>query len=171
MVPIYDGNSYLTRWAQVNPLTHGRFSDPYFKVLWEGGKTKFLDFFFTGASAAQRFARSSIFRYGCLKIILSKRQKGRGGRGVQRPPPWFKGLKIFNWRDGRVSMRKPEIPAEANFLPGWRFGSDRLDPNLRIVEGISECDTHVWGSVSYLIWSLQIESSRNLYIFFKRVLS
>ena len=32
----------------VNPLNHGRFSDPYFKVLWEMGKTKFLDFFSYG---------------------------------------------------------------------------------------------------------------------------
>ena len=29
----------------LNPLNHGRFSDPYLKVLWEGGKNKFLDFF------------------------------------------------------------------------------------------------------------------------------
>ena len=28
----------------LNPLTHGQFSDPYFKVLREGGKIKFLDF-------------------------------------------------------------------------------------------------------------------------------
>ena len=31
-----------------NPLTHGRFSDQYFKVLWEGDKTKFLYFFSYG---------------------------------------------------------------------------------------------------------------------------
>ena len=39
-----------------------------------GGKTKFLDFFFIEASATKRFARSRIFRYGCLMIILSNRQ-------------------------------------------------------------------------------------------------
>ena len=47
----------------LNPLIHGRFSDPYFKVLWEGGKTKFLDFFFIGASATKRFARSRILLF------------------------------------------------------------------------------------------------------------
>ena len=63
----------------LNPLTHGWLSDPYFKVLWEGCKAKFCDFFFIGASATKRFARSRIFRYGCLKIILSKTQKAREG--------------------------------------------------------------------------------------------
>ena len=53
------------------------FQNPYFKVLWEGGKTKFLDFFFIGASATKRLARSRIFRYGCLMIIWSNRQKER----------------------------------------------------------------------------------------------
>ena len=69
-----------------NPLTQGRFSDPYFKVLWEGGKTKFLDFFFIRASATKRFARSRIFKYGCLVIILRNRQKEREG-GSTAPPP------------------------------------------------------------------------------------
>ena len=32
----------------INPLIHGRFLDPYFKVLLEGDKTKFLDFFSQG---------------------------------------------------------------------------------------------------------------------------
>ena len=31
--------------AKLDPLKHGRFSDPFFKVLWEGGKTKFIDFY------------------------------------------------------------------------------------------------------------------------------
>ena len=31
--------------ASINPLGYGRFSDQYFKVLWEEGNTKFLDFF------------------------------------------------------------------------------------------------------------------------------
>ena len=62
-----------------NPLIHGRFSNP-FKVLGEGGKTKFLDLFiFIGASATKRFARSRIFRYGCFMIFLSNRQKEREG--------------------------------------------------------------------------------------------
>ena len=77
---------------------HGRFSDPYFKVLWQGGKTKFLDFFFIGASATKRFARSRIFKYGCLMIFLSNREKEGIGRSVQRPPPpppWFKGLNNY----------------------------------------------------------------------------
>ena len=70
-----------------NPLTHGRFADPYFKVLWAEGKTKFLDFFFIGASATKRCARSRIFRYRCLMIILSKRQKEREGGAYSAPPP------------------------------------------------------------------------------------
>ena len=83
--------------GKLNPLTHGRFSDPYFKVLSEGDKTKFLDFLFIGASATKWFARSRIFKYGCLKIILSIRQKAREGVGYVHcaapPTPWFKGLK------------------------------------------------------------------------------
>ena len=51
----------LTHKTFINPLTHGRFSDPYF----------------IGASATKRFARSRIFRYKCLQIFLSKRQKAR----------------------------------------------------------------------------------------------
>ena len=39
-------NFYMIPPNTINPLKHGRFSDPFFKVLWEGGKTKFLDSFF-----------------------------------------------------------------------------------------------------------------------------
>ena len=38
----------------LNPFGHGRFSDPYFKVLWEGVKLNFLNFFI-GASAIKSF--------------------------------------------------------------------------------------------------------------------
>ena len=108
-----------------NPLTHGRFSDPHFKVLWEGGKTKFLDFFFIGASATKRFARSRIFRHGCLMIILSKgKKKGKVGRTAP-PPPWFKGLTIsgkldkshFTWY---TYSTKPQW-AFADHHPTFRF--------------------------------------------------
>ena len=38
-----DQPEYLgTHWTDFDRLIHGRFSDPYFKVLWEGGKTKFF---------------------------------------------------------------------------------------------------------------------------------
>jgi len=46
-----------------------------------GVKLFFFFFYFIGAFATKRFARSRIFRYGCLMIILSNRQKEReGGR-------------------------------------------------------------------------------------------
>ena len=41
-------SSAATRWKSINPLTHGRFSDPYFKVLWEGVKLNFEIFFHRG---------------------------------------------------------------------------------------------------------------------------
>ena len=49
-----------------------------------GVELNFLDFFLKWASATKRFARSRIFRYGCLMIILSNRQKERlkGLRGA-----------------------------------------------------------------------------------------
>ena len=37
--------------------------------------------YFIGASATNRFTRSRVLRYGCLKIILRKRQKEREGKG------------------------------------------------------------------------------------------
>ena len=58
---------------------HGRFSDPYCKVLGEEVKTIFFQFFFIGASATKDFERSRNFRYGLTKDILSKGQKTGGG--------------------------------------------------------------------------------------------
>ena len=71
----------------VNLFGHGRFSDPYFKVLWEGVKPNLLTLFFIGASAIKSFVRSRIFRYGLPKDILSKGQKNKGGGGRTVPPP------------------------------------------------------------------------------------
>ena len=51
---------------------------PIFQSALRWGKTKFV-VFFKGASATKRLTRSRIFRYGCLKIILSKRQKTSEG--------------------------------------------------------------------------------------------
>ena len=45
---------------------------------YDGGTTKLI--FFKGASATKRFARSRIFRYGCLKIFWAKGKKTREGR-------------------------------------------------------------------------------------------
>ena len=46
-----------------NPLIHGLFSNSYFKVLWEGGDTKFLDFFlFIGASATKKACKVKNFQ-------------------------------------------------------------------------------------------------------------
>ena len=59
----------------INPLTHGRFSNPYFKVLQEGVKQKNL-IFLIGASATKSFARSKFYlKYGFVKDILGKMQK------------------------------------------------------------------------------------------------
>ena len=60
---------------------HGRFLDRFFK---EGVKLFFL---YIRPSATKRFARSRIFRYGCLMIILSNRQKEREGGGRTAPTP------------------------------------------------------------------------------------
>ena len=76
-----------------NPLGHGRFSNPYFKVLREGGKTKFLDFFI-GASATKRFARSRIFKYGLPPDILSKRQS-RQDNILQQIKYLFRGFTLI----------------------------------------------------------------------------
>ena len=73
--------------VNINPFGYGRFSDPYFKVLWEGVKQSFLNFFFLGASAIKSFVRSRIFRYGLPKDISSKGQTKQGRGGVQSPPP------------------------------------------------------------------------------------
>ena len=54
-------------------------------------KLNFLIFFFIGASATKRFAMSRIFRYGCLMIILSNRQKKRR---TAPPPHELRGLKM-----------------------------------------------------------------------------
>ena len=79
----------------INPLTHGRFPDPYFKVLCKGVKLNFL-IFFIGASATKRFARSRIFRYGCLMIILSNRHKEREGALCnKRLPVKYAGIACF----------------------------------------------------------------------------
>ena len=58
-----------------NPFDHGRFLDPYFKVLSEGVKLIFLNLLFIGASAIKSFVTSRIFRYGLPKDILNKGQK------------------------------------------------------------------------------------------------
>ena len=47
------------------------FQSPNFKVLWEGGKTKFLEFFFHRGIRNKGFARSKIFRYGSHGFSLS----------------------------------------------------------------------------------------------------
>jgi len=70
----------------------GGFQTHISKCSERGVNINFLIFFFIGASASKRFARSRIFRYGCLKIILSKRQKAREGGAYSAPPPWFKGF-------------------------------------------------------------------------------
>ena len=45
-----------------------------------------------GASATKRFVRSRIFRYGCLKIILSNRQKK--SEGLSKRKPIVQGLAV-----------------------------------------------------------------------------
>ena len=58
-------------------------------LLWGDVKLFFslIFFYFIGASATKRFLGSRVFRYGLSQDILSKRQRSKGGRGVQRPPP------------------------------------------------------------------------------------
>ena len=43
------------------------------------GKTKFLEFFFIGASAIKSWEKSRIFRYGLMEIFLVKGKKPQGG--------------------------------------------------------------------------------------------
>ena len=74
------------------PPMHGRFSDPYLKVLWEGVKLHFWFFFFIWASETKSFERSIIFRYGLPLYILRKGQKTKARWGVQCPAPFILGL-------------------------------------------------------------------------------
>ena len=73
--------SYYSHYKDLrNPLMHGRFPDPYFKVLWEGVILNLLIFFlrhssFIWASATKSYEGSRIFRYGFPKDILRKGQK------------------------------------------------------------------------------------------------
>ena len=65
---------------------------PIFQSALRGGKIIF--FFFIGEFATKRFARSRIFRYGCLKKMLSK-SKRQGREGRRASPHVWTGLKTF----------------------------------------------------------------------------
>ena len=71
----------------INPLTYGVFSNPYFKVLWEGVTLNFLIFFFIGASATKVLQGQEFSGMGCLKIFRVKGKKQREGRMYITPPP------------------------------------------------------------------------------------
>ena len=66
----------------LNPLVHRRFFDRYFKVLWGGGIKQKKN----SKGHRQQKDLQRIFRYGCLKIILSKRQNTREGGEYSGPP-------------------------------------------------------------------------------------
>ena len=65
---------------------------PIFQSALRGGKTKFVDFSFIGASETKRFARSRIFRYGLPQDILSKWEKKHGREGRTAPLPMGEGV-------------------------------------------------------------------------------
>ena len=95
-------------------LSIGGFWTDISKCSEGGGKTKFIDFFFfIGASATERFARSSIFKYGCHKIILNKRQK-REGRTA--PFPRDKGVNQMTSKYKVWNICPPVVETQG----GWR---------------------------------------------------
>ena len=57
----------------INLLLNGRFYRP--KTTVRGGKTKFLDFSFMGASAKKSWEKSRIFRYGLPLDFFSRGPK------------------------------------------------------------------------------------------------
>ena len=58
--------------SRFNPLMHGRFSDPYYKVFWEGVKLMLYFFLHVGIRhPQQRAEKSRIFRYGLPNEIFS----------------------------------------------------------------------------------------------------
>ena len=81
---IFRKDFYLTLSAHPWPTFR-----PIFQSALRGGgvKLNFLIFFFIEASATKRFAISRIFRYVCLMIILSNRQKEREGGGAYSALP------------------------------------------------------------------------------------
>ena len=64
----------------------GGFLDQFFEVLQERVILNFGIYFFIGAFATKRFARSRIFSYGLPQDILSKKTKSKRGRDVHHPP-------------------------------------------------------------------------------------
>ena len=98
---IFDKNVHLGHQKiLINPFGHGRFFGPIFQSALRGGKTKFFDFFFIGASAIKSFVRSTIFRYELPNGILSKGQNFGEGGAQSAPPPWVKGLMCeLNFRE------------------------------------------------------------------------
>ena len=70
-------------YTYYNPLGYGRFSDPYFKVLWEGGKTKFLDFFCHRGIRNKKVCKVKNFQVWVPHDIFELKAKRKGGRGVQ----------------------------------------------------------------------------------------
>ena len=77
--------NYLNIWALIfrtfrfNPLLHGRFSDPYFKALWEGLQ---LNFFLHMGIRYKKILGKEFLGMGCLKIFWVKgtkpQEKGGG---------------------------------------------------------------------------------------------
>ena len=73
-------------FSSVNPLGYGRFSNPYFKVLWEGGRTKFLVFFFFYRGISNKKAcKVKNFQVWEPKDNFELNLKRKGGRGVRGP--------------------------------------------------------------------------------------
>jgi len=64
---------------------HGRFSDPYFKVLWEEVKLNFWVFSY-GHPQQKVLKGQEISGMGCPKIFREKGKKSQGG-GRKAPHP------------------------------------------------------------------------------------
>ena len=67
----------------LNPLKHGRFSDLYFKVLWEGVKTKFLDFFFHRGIRNKKVCKVKNFQVWVLHDNFEQQAKRKGLRALR----------------------------------------------------------------------------------------
>ena len=88
-------HAWVTIWCKfhgidlfVNPLTHGWFSDPYFKVLWEEVKLNFR-FFSMEGHRQQKVLSGQIFSgMGCQTLFWIK---GKKNTVYSPPPPRLKG--------------------------------------------------------------------------------
>ena len=120
-----------------------------------------LYFFFMGASQQKVLQGQEFSGMGCVMIFWEDgKNQGRGG-GVQRPPPWFKGLNIVSkhliTRKLKFELRNLDSDPDKECDPGGEHpGRDAAD--VAVVHG----DQHRGGCSSHLIISRIRKQNQNL---------